>query len=58
MLGKILYSEGGKALAQLPREAVGPRPLRCFQARVDGALSSLSWWGQPCLWLGVGLDRP
>jgi len=30
MLGKILYSEGSEALAQLPREAVGAPFLKAL----------------------------
>jgi len=25
-----------------------------LKARLDGALGSLSWWGQPCPWHGIG----
>jgi len=32
-------------LAQLPREAVGAPYPEYLKARLDGALSSLSWWG-------------
>jgi len=27
--------------------------LENFKARLDGALGSLSWWGQPCPWVEV-----
>ena len=37
--------EGGEALAQLPREAVGAPSLEALKARLDGALGSPSWWG-------------
>ena len=40
----ILYSEGGEAVAQLPREAVDTPSLEVFKARLHGALGSLSWW--------------
>jgi len=46
--------EGGEALAQLPREAVGAPSLQVLKARLDGALGSLSWWWQPCPRQGVG----
>lgn len=51
MLGIILYSEGSGAVAQLPKETVVPS-LEMLQARLDGALGSLGWGGQPCPWLG------
>ena len=31
-------------LEQLPREAVHAPSLEVFNARLDGALGSLSWW--------------
>jgi len=40
MLGISFYSEGGEALAQLPREAVGAPSLEPLKARLDGALGS------------------
>jgi len=40
-----MYSEGSEALAQLPREVVGAPSLEVLKARLDGALGSLSWWG-------------
>jgi len=36
-----------------PREAVGAPSLEVRKARLDGALGSLSWGEQTCLWLGV-----
>ena len=45
MLGSnFFYSEGGEALAQLPREAVGAPSLEVFKARLSLSLGSLSWW--------------
>ena len=41
---EIIYSGGGEALAQLPREAVGAPSLEELKARLDGALGSLSCW--------------
>ena len=38
----MLYSEGGEALAQLPREAVDAPSLEAFKIMLDGALGSLS----------------
>jgi len=35
---------------RLPREALRAPSLEAFKARLDGALGSLSWWGQPCPW--------
>ena len=32
-------------MVQLPREAVGAPSLELLKGRLDGALSSLSWWG-------------
>jgi len=29
---------------RLPREAMGAQSLEVLKARLDGALSSLSWW--------------
>ena len=48
----------GEELAQLPREAVGAPSLEQLKARLDRALSSLSWWGEPCPQqeIGLGLD--
>ena len=40
---EILPSDGDKALAQLPREAVGAPSLEAIKSRLDGALGSLSW---------------
>jgi len=37
----MLYSEGGEALAQLPRETVDALFLEVLKARLDGALGSL-----------------
>ena len=37
---EIIYSEGGEAVAQLPREAVGAPSLEVLKARLDGALGS------------------
>jgi len=31
-------------VAQLPREAVGAPFLEALEARLDGAMGSLSWW--------------
>jgi len=39
------FTQSGAALAQLPREAVGAPSLELLKGRLDGALSSLSWWG-------------
>jgi len=38
-----------------PREAVGAPSLEVLKARLDGALGSLSWWGQCCpqQWVGA-----
>jgi len=36
----MLDIEGGEALAQLPREAVGAPSMEAFKARLDGALGS------------------
>jgi len=33
-------------LALLPREDVDVPSLEAFRAKLDGALSSLSWWGK------------
>jgi len=33
-----------EALAQLLREAVDPPSLEVLKVRLDGSLSSLSWW--------------
>ena len=44
MSGRSFHSEGGKALAQLPREAVGAPFLEALKARLNGALGSLSCW--------------
>jgi len=35
---------------RLPREAVGAPSLEVLKARLDGALGSLSWRGQLCVW--------
>jgi len=40
-------------VAQLPGEAVGALSLEVPKARLDGALGSLSCWGQPCPWWGI-----
>ena len=40
----MLDVEGGEALAQLPREAVGAPSMEAFKARLDGALGKQSWW--------------
>ena len=39
----MFYSDGGEALAQLPKEAVGPPSLVALRPGLDGALGSLSW---------------
>ena len=39
-----VFTQGGDALALLPREAVGVPYLEVLKARLDGALGSLSWW--------------
>ena len=36
-----------RAWHRLPREAVVIPSLEVPKARLDGALGSLSWWGQP-----------
>ena len=41
---QILYSEGGEALALLPREVVDAPSLAAFKARLDVALGSLVCW--------------
>jgi len=38
---QILYSEGGEALALLPREVVDAPSLEAFKARLSGILRSL-----------------
>ena len=53
---EILYSEGSEVLAQLPREAVDASSLEGLKARLDGALSSLSWWGNSPAH-GTGLEQ-
>ena len=42
MSGRSFHSEGGKALAQLPREAVGAPFLEALKTRWHGALDSLA----------------
>jgi len=44
------FTHGSGALAQLPREAVDVPSLEVFQAGLDGALGSLSWWGAALPW--------
>ena len=39
--GEVFHREGGEALAQLPKEAVGAPSLEVFKARLDGTLYSL-----------------
>jgi len=39
-----------------PREAVGAPSVEVLKARLDGALGSLSWWGQPAHGRGWELD--
>jgi len=34
---------------------VGAQSLEVLKARLDGALSSLGWWGATRPWLGVGI---
>ena len=51
---EFFQHEGGEALAQLPREAVGALSLKAFKARLDGALGSLSCW--MALPMAGGLD--
>lgn len=51
---KILYSEGGKALALLPRKVMGASFLEAFKARLDGDLDTLIWWVATNLWHGAG----
>jgi len=41
---EICHSEGGEALAQLPREAVAAPSLAVFKARLDRAPSTPGWW--------------
>jgi len=50
----MFHLEGSEALAQLPGEAVDAPSLEAFKARLDGAQGSLVWWGELCLWQGVG----
>ena len=47
---KFFYSEGGEALAQLPREAMDVSSLKAFKTRLDGALGSLIWCVAACPW--------
>jgi len=42
--GGIFHMEGGEALAQLPREAVGAPSMKVLKAGLDGALGSQIWW--------------
>jgi len=51
-----VFTQGGEALALLPREAVGAPSLEVLKARLDGILGSLSWWvaALPVAW---GWDR-
>ena len=51
---EILYSEGREAQAAL--RAVGAPSLEVLKARLDVALDSLSWWGQPSHNRGLELD--
>jgi len=51
----MLYPEGGKALAQLLREAVGAPYLVALKARLDGPWAAWAGGGQPCPWQGLGL---
>jgi len=49
------------ALALVPRETVGAPSLQVLKARLDGALGSLSCWGQPALgggWNWMGFKVP
>jgi len=41
---EILYSEGGKALAQAAKRHCGCPSLAVLRAKWDGALGSLVWW--------------
>jgi len=47
-----------RAWHRLPREAVGAPSLEGLKARLDGALGSLSFWGQPCPCRGLELAGP
>ena len=38
------FTDIGKVLEQLPREAVDAPSLEVFKARLDGALGSLVWY--------------
>jgi len=40
----VIYSEGGEALAQLPREGRDAPLQEAFKARMDGALGNLIRW--------------
>jgi len=51
---EIIYSGGGEALAQLPREAVGAPSLEVLKARLDGPWAASSGGWQPCPWQGFG----
>ena len=41
---------------RLPKAAVDAPSLEGLKARLDGALGSLSWWGQPAHGRGLELD--
>jgi len=41
---EIFLSEGGEALVQVAQRSSGAPSLEVFEARLDGALGSLSWW--------------
>jgi len=50
-----VFSPGGEALAQLPREAVVPHPCRHSRPGWMGPWAAWAVWGQPCpqLWVGA-----
>jgi len=41
---------------RLPKAAVDAPSLEALKARLDGALGSLSWWGQPAHGRGLELE--
>jgi len=56
MLGGNLSLRGQRGSGTAAQRSCGAPSLEALNARLDGALGSLSWWWQPCPQHGVGTD--